>query len=42
MKGDFIEQVNEQLYDAKADHQFLDRFVGNFAQNAATKKHIDQ
>jgi hypothetical protein len=39
MKGDFIEQVTEQLYDAKAD-QFLDRFVGRFAQNAATKKHM--
>jgi methionyl-tRNA synthetase len=27
-KGDFIEQVTEQLYDAKADQFLADRFVG--------------
>jgi methionyl-tRNA synthetase len=26
-KGDFIEQVTEQLYDAKADQFLADRFV---------------
>jgi methionyl-tRNA synthetase len=27
MKNDFIEQVTEQLYDAKADQFLADRFV---------------
>jgi methionyl-tRNA synthetase len=36
-KGDFIEQVTEQLYDAKADQFLADRFVG-LAQNVAMKK----
>jgi methionyl-tRNA synthetase len=37
-KGDFIEQVTEQLYDAKADQFLADRFVIGLAQNVAIKK----
>jgi methionyl-tRNA synthetase len=37
-KGDFIEQVTEQLYDAKADQFLADRFVIGLAQNVAMKK----
>jgi methionyl-tRNA synthetase len=36
-KGDFIEQVTEQLYD-KADQFLADRFVIGLAQNVAMKK----
>jgi hypothetical protein len=33
----FIEQVTEQLYDAKADQFLADRL---WCRNAATKKHM--
>jgi hypothetical protein len=36
-KGDFIEQVTEQLYDAKADQFLADRFVIGLAQNVAMR-----
>jgi methionyl-tRNA synthetase len=38
--GDFIEQVTEQLYDAKAD-QLADRFVTGTCPNVATKKRME-
>jgi methionyl-tRNA synthetase len=37
-KGDFIEQVTEQLYDAKADQFLADRFVIGTCPNVAIKK----
>ena len=37
-QGDFIEEVTEQLYDAKADQFLADRFVVELVQNVTIKK----
>jgi methionyl-tRNA synthetase len=39
--NDFIEQVTEQLYDAKADQFLADRFVTGTCPNVATKKRME-
>jgi methionyl-tRNA synthetase len=36
--NNFIEEVTEQLYDAKADQFLADRLWWELAQNVATKK----
>jgi methionyl-tRNA synthetase len=41
-KGDFIEQVTEQLYDAKADQFLADRFVGTCPKCGNEEAYGDQ
>jgi methionyl-tRNA synthetase len=42
MKKDFIEQVTEQLYDAKADQFLADRFVGTCPKCGNEEAYGDQ